>query len=112
MNVFEDQAPLVIFVVILVVLVSAVVLAYVQSSKTRNESVRRRASWIAAFVSGVVALFATLAFAIPVLDDLHNPRVGFRTALLGAIIVWTVCLCVWGIAVRCIFFALRKDSAR
>jgi hypothetical protein len=111
-TVFEDQAPLFIFLGILVVLVSAVVMAYVQSSKARPESVRRRASWIAAFVTGVVALFATLAFAIPVLNDLHTPGVGFRSALLGAVIVWTACLSVWGIAVRCIFSALRKESIR
>ena len=109
-NVFEDQAPLFIFLGIVLVLVSALALAYVQSSKTRHERVRRRASWLAAFASGVVALFATLGYAIPVLEDFHNPRVGFRSVLIGATIVWVLCLCVWGITVRCIFLALRKDS--
>jgi cytochrome bd-type quinol oxidase subunit 2 len=110
MNLFQEQAPLVIFIGIVLVLASAVVLAYFQSSKTRPERVRRRASWIAAFASGIVAFFATMGVAIPILDDFRNPSVGFRSALIGAVIAWVICLCVWGITVRCILTALRKDS--
>ena len=109
-KVFEDQAPLVIFVGIVLVLVSALALAYAQSSKTRPEQARRRASWIAAFASGAVALFATLEIALPVLEDLHNPGGRSRSALIGAIIVCVVCLCIWGITVRCIISAVRKGS--
>ncbi|MCU1243905.1 MAG: hypothetical protein JWO71_4631 [Candidatus Acidoferrum typicum] len=111
MTPFEDKAPLVIFIGIVLVLISAVAVAYVQSSRTKRASVRRRASWIAASASGVVAFFATVAFAIPVLEDLHNPHVSFRQALLGTVIIWAACLLVWGIAVKCTISALRKDSA-
>jgi hypothetical protein len=68
-TVFADQAPLIIFIGIALELVGAAAMANLQSSKTRHERVRRRASWIAAFVSGVVALFATLGFGMPVLES-------------------------------------------
>jgi cytosine/uracil/thiamine/allantoin permease len=112
MTVFKDEAPLVIFVGIVLVLVSAVAVAYVLPSQKRQESVRRRASWIAALVSAIVALFATMHFAIPDLEDLHKPGVNFREALLGAAIEWSICLCAWGIAARCVFSASREGSGR
>jgi len=104
-----DQAPAVIFVGISLVLVGAVVTAYVQSSRARSEPRRRRASWIAAVVSGAVAFFGTVAYAIPALGDLHNPRVPLLSSLLGLFIVWTVCLLAWIIAARCVFSALKKS---
>ena len=109
LNLLRDLAPLIIFIGIALVLVGAVAIAYIQSSKARNERIRRRASWIGAFASGVVALIATLGIAIPVLEDLHNPSLGFRSSLIVAVVEWSVCLYIWGIAVRCVFSALRKN---
>jgi len=109
---FEDPARLIIFLSIVFALVSATVAAYFLSSEKTRRPVRRLASWIAAVISTLVALVATIAFAIPVLEDLRNPNVQFRGAMLGAAIVWAICLCAWVIATRCIIFAVRRDSLR
>jgi hypothetical protein len=56
-------------------LTSAVAAYSLLSSKGANEPVRRVASWVAAFVSVVVALAVTMAFGIPVLQQLRNPNI-------------------------------------
>jgi ABC-type transport system involved in cytochrome c biogenesis permease subunit len=110
---FEDQAPLVIFLSIVFTLLGATVAAhFLLSSKNPREPTRRIASWVAAAVSALVALVATMAFAIPALDDFHDPHVRFREALVGSAIVWAICLCAWVIAVRCVIFALRAVRRR
>ena len=56
----QDQWPLFIFAGIVLVLVSSALGAYVYSSKQRPQAVRRRALWVAALVSGLVALIGTI----------------------------------------------------
>jgi hypothetical protein len=56
----------------------------------------------------LVALFATMHFGVPALEDFKNPSVPFRDGLIGTAIVWAICLCAWVVAVRCIVFALRR----
>ena len=106
----EDLGPLVIFATFALILVSGLIVAYFLSSRMRSKAVRRRASWTAAVCSGTVALFATLHFAIPVLDDFHNPNVSFREALFGTSMVWATCACAWVVVAKCVIRALRKDS--
>lgn len=105
----EDLVPLVIFVTIASMLVTGLIVAHFFSSSTRSKAVRRRASWTAAVSSGIVALFATLDFAIPALEDFRNPNVPFREALLGTSIVRAICICAWAVVVKCVIRALRKD---
>jgi Kef-type K+ transport system membrane component KefB len=107
----EDLVPLIIFLSVAFTLLSAAVAAhFLLSSKKASEPMRRTALWAAAVVSALVALVATMAFAIPVLEVFHDPFLTFRDALIGAAIVWAVCLCAWVIAARCIIFALRQDT--
>jgi len=109
---FEDGAPLIIFLSVIFVLIGAAVGAYVLSSKRSHETVRRRASWVAALVSALIASIATIGYAIPVLEDFRIPGVPFKEALLGTIIVWAICLGAWVIAVRCTISALGQGSSR
>jgi hypothetical protein len=104
----DEGPPLIIFLSAIVILLILAVAAYFfLSSKKTHEPTRRRARWAAALVSTLVALFATMHFAIPCLDDFKNPDVPFRVALIGTAIVWAICLCAWRVAMRCIVSALR-----
>ena len=108
---FEDLTPaFFVFSSIALLLITLAVRAYVLSSKKSSEEVRTRAYWIAATVSGLVALFGTVVYAIPVLGDFNFPEVRFRDALIGSLVVWGICLCAWVIAVRCVIFALRRNG--
>lgn len=109
---FEDQAPLVIFLVIVFTLLSAAIFAHYFSSGKTRQPVRRIALWAAAVVSTIVAFFASVGFGIRVLEDFRNPGVQFREALIGTSIVWAICLCAWFVAVRCVIAALRRDAPR
>jgi uncharacterized MnhB-related membrane protein len=106
----EELVPLVIFATVAFLLVTGLIVAYFLFSHTRRNAVRRRASWIAAVSSGIVALFATLHFAIPALEDFRNPDVSFREALLGTSVVWAICICAWAVVAKCVTRALRKES--
>jgi cytosine/uracil/thiamine/allantoin permease len=105
---FEDFAPAIVFVSIAFALICAVIRAYTLSSKAKPQTQQRRGSWIAALVSSLVGLFATVIYAIPVLQDFGNPELRFRDALLGASIVWAICVDIWFIAARCVISALRN----
>jgi hypothetical protein len=75
---------------ILIVLVSVTVCAYLIAWRGRRSSVRRGASLIVACVSSLVGLFATVAYAIPALDDFRNPAVPFSEAVVGNLIMWAI----------------------
>jgi len=109
---FEDQAPLVIFLTIVFILLVAAVSAHFLSSEKTRQPWRKIALWVAAGVSTVVAFFVSMAYGIPVLDDFRNPGVHFRVALIGTAIVWAICLCAWIVAIKCIAAALRRDPFR
>ena len=89
----SEGAPLLVFLSVVVILLIAAVAAYfLLSSKRTRKPTRRVASWAAAAVSTVVALFATMHFGIPVLEDFENPDVAVRDTLIGTAIVWAICI--------------------
>lgn len=108
---FEDFTPaFFVFSSFALLLIALAVRSYVLSSKKNTEEVRTRGSWVAAMVSGLVALFGTAIYGIPALGDFLTPGIRFRDALIGNLIVWAVCLGAWVIAVRCVIFALRRNG--
>lgn len=112
MATFEDQAPLVIFLVIVSTLLSMAVFAHYFSSEKTRQPLRRIALWAAAVVSSIVAFFASVGFGIPVLEDFRNRHVAFREAIVGTAIVWSGCFAAWFVAIRCVISALRRDAAQ
>jgi cytochrome bd-type quinol oxidase subunit 2 len=106
----NELAPFIVFVGLAFLTISAAVGAYV-SSQRRDEKVRKRSRWIAASVWTLIAVVATGLFAIPVLDDFRAPAEPFREALLGTMVVWAICFCLWVIAVRRTLHALRKAKS-
>jgi hypothetical protein len=107
---FDDLVPVIVFVGIAFALICTAIRAYTLSSKAKPQAEQRRGSWIAALVSSSVGLFATVIYAVPVLEDFNNPQLRFRDALLGAGIVWAVCAGIWVVAARCVVTALRNGT--
>jgi O-antigen/teichoic acid export membrane protein len=104
----DDLAPVIVFVSIAFALICTAIRAYTLSSRAKAHAEQRRGSWIAALVSSLVGLFATAIYAVPVLEDVKNPQIRFRDALLGAVIVWALCAGIWVVAARCVISALRN----
>lgn len=109
---FEDLTPLIISLIIVFTLLTVAVAAYFLSSERTRSPVRQIALWSAAGVSTVVAFFVSAAFGVPVLEDLHDPHVNFREALIGAAIVWAVCIGAWVVAIRSVVSAVRAEPPR
>jgi hypothetical protein len=107
----NEFAPVIAFVSIAFLLICMAIRAYALSSKATPQAAQRRGSWIAALVSSLVGLFATVLYGLPVLEDFNNPQLRFRDALLGASIVWAVCAGIWIVAARCTIAALRNRAA-
>src|SRR4029077_16772445 len=93
---------------VLIFLVLGLIWAYLLAWHSRSSTVRRAASGIVAALAALVAVVGTFAYAVPGLDDFHNPEVSFRTALIGNVILWAICLGLWVIAARFTRSALRK----
>ncbi|HYA94770.1 MAG TPA: hypothetical protein VEC95_00725 [Terriglobales bacterium] len=96
---------------ILLALVILVAGGYLLAWRSKRSLLRKSGSWIVAGVAALAGYLGTTAYAIPGLDDFHNPVVPFATALIGNAVVWATCLGAWGIAVRLVIFALRKVPA-
>jgi len=107
---FEDFTPaFFVFSSFALLLIALAVRSYVLSSKKHRRS-SKRGSWVAAMVSGLLALFGTAIYGVSALGDFLTPGIRLRDALIGNLIVWGVCLGAWVIAVRCVIFALRRNG--
>ena len=73
-------------------------------------SVRRVASLTLAILLGLVAFFATVAYAIPALDDFRGPTTSFRGAVAENFAIWIICLAAWVIAIKFAISGLRARS--
>ena len=93
---------------ILIALSSSIIGAYLLAWRGRRLPVRKGALWIVAMLSALAGLIGTVGYAIPALDDLQNPAVSFGTALIGNLLLWTICIGAWIVAVRFTVLALRK----
>jgi hypothetical protein len=107
----NEFAPVIVFVSIAFMLICMAIRAYRLSSQTKPQAAERRGAWIAALVSSLVGLFSTVLYGLPVLEDFNNPQVRLRDTLLGASIVWSVCVGIWIVAARCTIAALRNRAA-
>ena len=94
---------------VLICLVLGFIWAYLLAWHGRSSTVRRAASGIVAIFAALVALVGTFAYAVPGLDDFHNPEVSFKTALIGNVTLWAICLGLWAIAARFTVLAMRKS---
>src|SRR3989442_6746443 len=94
-----------------ITLASIVAGAYLTYWRGRRLPIRRGASWVLATVSALAGDVGTVAYSVPALDDLHDPAVSFKTAVVRNLIVWAIFIGAWGVAVRFSTFALRQHTS-
>lgn len=95
---------------ILLTIVGAITGAYLLAWRGKLPTSRRWASWTIALVSGLGAVVAT-PYVIEGLEDFQDPAVSFWTALIGTLIMLTICVGAWAIAIRFTIISLRKGSS-
>src|SRR3989442_8573160 len=89
-----------------ITLASIVAGAYLLAWRGRRLPIRRGASWVLATVSALAGDVGALAYAVPPLGDLHDPAGSFRTALIGHLVVWAICIGALVVRGRFAIFAL------
>jgi hypothetical protein len=77
---------------ILLVTLTLIVAAYLLAWRSKRSLVRKSGSWVLAMLAAVAGLFATGGYAIPALEDFHNPRISFTSAIVDNLFIWGICL--------------------
>jgi hypothetical protein len=85
--------------------------AYLIAWHGKTLSIRRIASLIVACLLAFFGSIGTWRYAIPALDDFHSSGVPLSLAIVANIVFWTISIGAWVIAVRCLRFAMRKNSS-
>ena len=96
---------------VLAILLPPIALAvggYLLLRKGKGVKSRTAGTIMIAVVAAMFGAFGILAYAIPTLDDLRNPAVSMRAAVLDNLIVWTICLGALALALRAIWHGVRK----
>lgn len=96
-------------ILILILPVVLVVCAYVIAWRVGRFSIRRFASLIVACVLALFGCIGAVWYAIPALNDFRSALVPLSRAIVWNLILWAICIGAWVIAVRCAWFAFRKN---
>ncbi len=94
--------------VLLLIPIALVVGGYLLLRKGKGTKSRGAGSIIIAVVAAMFGAFGMVAYAIPALDDFRNPGVQFGTAVLGNLVIWTICLGALALAFRAVWPEFRK----
>lgn len=97
----------------ILILICPIVLAvcgYLIAWRAGRFSIRRFASLIVAFVLAPFGWIGTFWYAIPALNDFHSSVVPLSRAIVVNLVLWAICIGAWVIAVRCAWFAFRKND--
>jgi hypothetical protein len=98
-------------ILILVFPIALAVCAYLIAWRGKRQSIRKLGSIVVACLAAFFGWIGTFWYAIPALDDFHRALVPLSSAILGNVIIWGMCIGAWMIAVRCAWFALRKNRS-
>jgi hypothetical protein len=102
-----DARQFAMVVIIAVAGVAALVLWY-----SRRLALRRMMSAAIGVIAALAGYLTMVGYAIPALSDFNSPRVKLRTAVLGNLLIWIVCLASLVLAVRFLLYAVRPPTAR
>ena len=112
METFSDQAPLFIFLFLLLVMLAAAIAAFRLSKRGANPEKRTTGNLIAALVAALVAGIITLGFEFPMLGDFRSPEVPLRDAITGATGAGAICIPAWIVAIRCLILAIGESDGQ
>lgn len=90
--------------------IAPVIIGYVLMRRSRSTVGRRMGGLAVAVISGAVGTFGMTAYAIPALEDFHNPAVDKFTALGGNCVIWSICVGALLISLRCLWSAFRTSK--
>ena len=98
-------------ILILVLPIALAVCAYLIAWRGKRQSIRKLGSIVVACLAAFFGWIGTFWYAIPALHDFHRTLVPLSSAILGNVIIWGLSIGAWVIAVRCAWFALRKNPS-
>ena len=87
------------------------VCAYLIAWRGRHIQTRKIAAMVIGCIFLLLGIVFMLAYAVPTLDDLHNPQVSLAESIIGNIIIWSISLAPLIVAVRCMLFAFRNNES-
>jgi hypothetical protein len=93
--------------IILIALMSTVICAYLLAWLGAKRSARRIGVWMVTLLSALAGRVVTIGYAVPSLDDFHNPAVSLKAAIFENLIVWSICIGTWIVVARFAHRALR-----
>ncbi len=93
---------------ILITLVTAVVGAYLLAWRSRKAIAQRLGAWMVALLAALAGVVVLVGYAIPTLNDFHNSTASFRGAFLESVMIWSICVGAWTVAVIFVRRAMRK----
>ena len=93
---------------ILAALATFPVFAYFISKRWRSSFGSQLAQVVVSLLLALAAYVGTFGYAIDGLQDFRNPQVPLSLALIGNIVVWSVCAAAWFFAARILILCFRK----
>jgi len=95
---------------VLAILLPPIALAvggYLLLRKGKGAKARGAGSIMIAVIAAMVGAFGIVAYAIPSFGDFRNPGVSLRTAVIGNLIVWAICLGALALSFRALWSGSR-----
>ena len=96
--------------VLVVVPVSLVIAGYLLLRRAKSPRYRRVGAIFISVIAAGFGTFGIIAYAVPALDDFRNPNVQFRFALVGNLVLWSICLGVLLLAFRTAWRAIEDGK--
>jgi hypothetical protein len=101
-----DARQLAMVLVVAVVLVGALTVRY-----SRRLVLRRVTAAVIGVIAALAGYLTMVGYAIPALAELRSPGLRLGTTVLGAVLLWIVCLASLVLAVRLLLYAVRPPTA-
>jgi cytochrome bd-type quinol oxidase subunit 2 len=96
---------------ILIGFLTVTVCAYLIAWRGRHIQTRKIAAMVVGCISLLFGFGCMLGYAIPTLDDLHDPQISLVGTIIGIVIIWSISLAPLIVAVRCVLFVFRNDDS-
>ena len=79
--------------------------------RRRNIIARRIGGTCISSIATLFAVCAIIAYVLPVFEDFRNPSVPLWSAILGLLVIWTICLGALVLAFRVVWHGFGKAAS-